>query len=201
MAAHDHGFANDDLQELKSHLLELKLALSIAPTRRPQRKAKKTQKTNSSSLSDTKDAIIEKVDVFTQAEHSNFRLPASKASRDLYNKLKEVRDRDCTEEDTNQIHSLLKSFIRRLDPEHPFIADPEEGSPEVDAMDVQDTSDMQDANEHRDRRLRFTNYNVNEMLNSLGITDDDDGNLVEEDDEVRDPDYQDETMEDSEAPM
>ncbi|KAM0221506.1 hypothetical protein ACHAPQ_010343 [Fusarium lateritium] len=186
MAAHDHGFANDDLQELKSHLLELKLALSIAPTRRPQRKAKKTQKTNSASLSDTKDAIIEKVD---------------KASRDLYNKLKEVRDRDCTEEDTNQIHSLLKSFIRRLDPEHPFIADPEEGSPEVDAMDVQDTSDMQDANEHRDRRLRFTNYNVNEMLNSLGITDDDDGNLVEEDDEVRDPDYQDETMEDSEAPM
>ncbi|KAF5680068.1 hypothetical protein FHETE_612 [Fusarium heterosporum] len=62
MAPNDHGFANDDLQELKSHLLELKLAFSIVPTHCPQRKAKKTPKTNSTSLSDTKDAIMEKVD-------------------------------------------------------------------------------------------------------------------------------------------
>ncbi|KAF4452839.1 hypothetical protein F53441_4394 [Fusarium austroafricanum] len=189
MAAQDLGFANDDLEELRSHLLELKLALSIAPTRRPQRKSKNNPKTTSTSLSDTKDAIIEK------AEHSNFRLPASKASRDLYNKLKEVRDHDCTEDDTNQVHSLLKSFIRQLDPEHPFLAEPEEFSPEGD------TTDVQDANRHRERRMRFTNYNVNEMLESLGITDDDDGNLGEEDHDDQDPDYQGETARDSETPM
>lgn len=61
-SSHDQGFANDDLQELKSHLLELKLALSIAPTRQPQRKVKKNLKTNSTALSDTKDAIMKKVE-------------------------------------------------------------------------------------------------------------------------------------------
>lgn len=59
---HDQGFANDDLQDLKTHLLELKLALSIAPIRRPQRKGKKGPKTSSMSSSDTKDAIMEKVE-------------------------------------------------------------------------------------------------------------------------------------------
>ncbi|CAJ0543169.1 Ff.00g004440.m01.CDS01 [Fusarium sp. VM40] len=154
MAANDQGLANNDLQKLKSHLLELKLALSDPPTDRPQKTSEKGPKTSSMSSSDTKDAIIEKVD---------------KASRDLYNKLKEIRARDCTEEDTTQVTSLLKSYIRELDPKHPYLAEPEADSPQGAA------TDEQDSNEHR--------------------------NLGEEDDDVRDHDYQDETMRDSDATM
>ncbi|KAI6749468.1 hypothetical protein HG530_014882 [Fusarium avenaceum] len=146
MAANDQGFANSDLQKLKSHLSELQLVLSDPPTDRPQETSEKGSKTSSMSSSDAKDAAIAKVQsdlnaiaksVFTQAGHSNFRLPASKASRDLYNKLKEIRDRDCTEEDTNQVHLLLKSFVRELDPEHPFLAEPVADSPQGAATSEQ----------------------------------------------------------------
>ncbi|KIL87639.1 hypothetical protein FAVG1_09348 [Fusarium avenaceum] len=160
MAANDQGFANSDLQKLKSHLLELKLALSDPPTDRPQETSEKDPKTSSMSSSDTKDAAIAKVD---------------KAARDLYNKLKEIRDRDCTEEDTNQIHSLLKSYVRELDPEHPFLAEPEADSPQGAATSEQGAN--------------------------VGVTDDDGHNLGEEYDDLRDHDYQAETMRYSEAPM
>lgn len=135
MAANDQGFATRDLQQLKSHLLELKLAYSQAPSRRPEGTNNKSHKTAHASVSDTKEAVIEKVEsdlkaiassVFPQGEHSNFRLPASKASRDLYSKLKDIRDRDLTGEDISQVHSLLTSFVRELDPEHPFLSAPKE---------------------------------------------------------------------------
>ncbi|KAF5571343.1 hypothetical protein FPHYL_519 [Fusarium phyllophilum] len=186
MANHYQGFANEDLQELKNHLLELKFACSMVPTRRPERNVKKSLKTNSASLSETKEAIIEKVEsdleaivssIFIQEEHSSFHLPASKASTDLYNKLKEIRDcdRDCTEEDTNQVTSLLKRFVRELDPNHPFAAEPQEDSLKGGITDVED---------------------VNQPIN-----EDADGDLGTEDRGVRDPDSQDEPMGGFEAPM
>ncbi|KAF4337505.1 CHD3-type chromatin-remodeling factor PICKLE [Fusarium beomiforme] len=52
----DQGIANDDLQELSSHLLELKLAF----TSPPQKRDRKNMKTSSTPLTDTKDVIIEK---------------------------------------------------------------------------------------------------------------------------------------------
>ncbi|KAF5600415.1 hypothetical protein FPANT_2430 [Fusarium pseudoanthophilum] len=180
MAAPGRGFPNEDLQQLKSHLLELQLAYIEASRRRPQRKVKKSLKTNPAPFSDTKEAIMEKVEsdldaiassIFIQQEDSNLRLPASKVSTDLYNKLKEISDSDrvCTQEDIDQVDSLLKRFIRQLDPNHPFVAEPQESS--LKGVD------------------------------SLGITEDADGDLGTEDDEVRDPDYRDKTLGESEAPI
>ncbi|RBA18460.1 hypothetical protein FPRO05_10755 [Fusarium proliferatum] len=196
MAANDQGFANRDLQQLKSHLLELKLAYSQAPSRRPEGTNNKSQKTAHASISDTKEAIIEKVEsdlkaiassVFTQGEHSNFRLPASKASRDLYGKLKEIRDRDLTGEDISQVHSLLTSFVRELDPEHPFLSAPKEIFLRVGAPDEEDVK--------RPRKQGKTSKdNVNDILESFGIVGDAAGDLGKNDDEAQDPEYQDETM-------
>ncbi|KAG5757421.1 hypothetical protein H9Q70_000071 [Fusarium xylarioides] len=206
MAAPDQGFANDDLQGLKSHLLELQLAYNAVPRRRPQRRGKKSLKTNPASLSETKEAIMEKVEsdldaiassIFMQEEDSNLHLPASKVSTDLYNKLKEIRDSDrsCTQEDIDQVDSLLKHFVCQLDPSYPFVAEPQQDSLKADATDVEDVD------QHRQQRMRFENYNVNDMLASLGISDDDDdGDLEMDDDEVRDPDYQEEVRGESEAP-
>ncbi|KAG5795244.1 hypothetical protein H9Q69_005706 [Fusarium xylarioides] len=151
MADHYQGFANENLQELKNHLLELKFACGMVPTQQPERNVKKSLKTNSAPLSETKEAIIEKVEsdlaaiassIFIQEEDLNLHLPASKALTDLYNKLKEIRDsdRDCTEEDINQVDSLIKRFIRELDPSHPFVTEQQEDSLNGGATDVEDVN-------------------------------------------------------------
>ncbi|CCT70924.1 uncharacterized protein FFB20_14446 [Fusarium fujikuroi] len=196
MAANDQGFANGDLQQLKSHLLELKHAYSTVPSRRPEDKNNKSQQATYASLSDTNEAIIEKVEsdlkalslsVFTKGEHLSFRLPASKASRDLYSKLKEIRDRDLTGEDISQVHSLLTSFVRELDPEHPFLSAPKEIFLRVGAPDGEDDQPPR-------QQGKASEDNVNDILESVGIAADAACDLREKDDEVQDPDYQDETM-------
>nr|RBQ85989.1 hypothetical protein FVER53263_06603 [Fusarium verticillioides] len=185
MAPQDPGFANGDLQRLKSHLLELELAYEEVPAQRPQGRAAKQLKTTSAPLSDTKEAIIEKVDsdmkaiansLFTQREDSNLRLPASKVSTDLYDKLKEIVDSDraCTQEDIDQIDALLKRFVRQLDPSYPF-PEYQDDSPKGGEMDVQD---------------------VNQPVN-----DDVDGGLGTEDQGARGSDPQDESMGGIEEPM
>jgi hypothetical protein len=226
MAAPDQQFANDDLQELRSHLLELQRAYNAAPRRRPQRRGKKNLKTNPAPLSDTKEAIMEKVEsdldamassIFIQREDSNLRLPASKVSTDLYNKLKEIGDSDltCTQEDIDQIDSLLRRFVRQLDPSYPFPAEPQDNSlkgnlfTQFPPAEIKltyrkaDAADAEDVNQRRQQRMRFENYNVNDMLANFAINDDDDdggGDSEMEDDEVRDPDYQEEVRGESEAP-
>ncbi|KAG9498450.1 hypothetical protein J7337_009255 [Fusarium musae] len=186
MAPHDPGFANGDLQKLKSHLLELMLAYDEVPAQRPQARVAKYPKTTSAPLSDTKEAIIEKVDsdmkaiansIFTQREDSNLRLPASKVSTDLYNKLKEIVDSDraCTQEDIDQIDSLLKRFVRQLDPSYPFPAESQDDSLKGGETDVQD---------------------VNQPIN-----DNVDGGLGTEDQGARGSDSQDESMGGIEEPM
>ncbi|KAF5700425.1 hypothetical protein FMUND_14337 [Fusarium mundagurra] len=201
MAPHNQGFANGDLQKLKSHLLELKLAYSMVPTQRSQGKVGKNPKTTSASSSDTKEAIIEKVEsdlnaiansVFIQGEHSSFRLPPSKASTDLYNKLKEIRDsdRDCTEEDIDQVDSLLKRFVRELDPNHPFVAEPHEDSLKGKTL-YTIAADRTNLSQGGATDVQDVNQPINE---------DADGDLAMEDHGVRDPDSQDETMGGFEAP-
>ncbi|KAF5643752.1 uncharacterized protein FTJAE_3051 [Fusarium tjaetaba] len=186
MAPHDPGFANGDLEKLKSHLLELQLAYDEVPAQRPEGRVAKHPKTTSAPLSDTKEAIIEKVDsdmkaiansVFTQREDSNLRLPPSKVSTDLYDKLKEIcdSDRTCTQEDIDQIDSLLKRFVRQLDPSYPFPAEPQNDSVKGGKMDVE-----------------AANQSIN---------DDAHGGLGTGDDGVRGSDSQDESMGGSEEPM
>ncbi|RKL46676.1 hypothetical protein BFJ72_g2418 [Fusarium proliferatum] len=190
MAADDQVFADGDLQQLKLHLLELKLAYSKVPSRRPEDKNNKTQQATYASLSDTNEAIIEKVEsdlkalsssVFTKGEHLSFRLPASKASRDLYNKLKEIRDRDLTGEDISQVHSLLTSFVRELDPEHPFLSAPKEIFLRGKAFCMNVTNE--DVKRPR-KQGKTSKDNVNDIEESAGIIGDVAGDVRKEDDEV-----------------
>ncbi|KAL7759420.1 hypothetical protein ACKLNR_009510 [Fusarium oxysporum f. sp. zingiberi] len=190
MATQDQSFGNDDLEELRVHLSELKLSLSVAPSRRSQKRNRKGTQISITALADTKDGIIK------QAEHSSFRVPASKTSHQLYEKLREIReaDADCTEEDVDQVTSLLKSFIHQIDPDHPFIAETEESLADDEAVDV--SVDVSDNQPRRHRNMVFTNYNENDMMDAAWNGFEDDENTGQGDDEAGDPDYQDEPMDD-----
>ncbi|KAH7202497.1 hypothetical protein BKA60DRAFT_685514 [Fusarium oxysporum] len=190
MATQDQSFGNDDLEELSVHLSELKLSLSVAPNRRPQKRNRKGTQTSITALADTKNGIIE------QAEHSSFRVPANKTSRQLYEKLREIRDADadCTEEDVDQITSLLKSFIHQIDPDHPFIAETEDSLADDETVDV--SVDVSGNQPRRHRNMVFTNYNENDMIDAAWNGFEDDENTGQGDDEAGDPDYQDEPMDD-----
>ncbi|KAF4949007.1 hypothetical protein FGADI_9292 [Fusarium gaditjirri] len=139
MATQDERFANQDLKDLSVNLSKLKLAMSVAPSRRAQKRKRSGTQTSTTATTDTKDVIIEQIkedmrkivgSPLAQAatEYSNWRLPASKSSRQLYKKLGEIRESDagCTEEDIDQVTSLLKTFIREIDPDHPYVAETEE---------------------------------------------------------------------------
>ncbi|KAJ4282690.1 hypothetical protein NW764_003703 [Fusarium oxysporum] len=190
MATQDRSFGNDDLEELSVHLSELKLSLSVAPNRRPQKRNRKGTQTSITALADTKNGIIE------QAEHSSFRVPANKTSCQLYEKLREIRDADadCTEEDVDQITSLLKSFIHQIDPDHPFIAETEDSLADDETVDV--SVDVSGNQPRRHRNMVFTNYNENDMIDAAWNGFEDDENTGQGDDEAGDPDYQDEPMDD-----
>ncbi|KAF5546537.1 hypothetical protein FMEXI_5560 [Fusarium mexicanum] len=189
MATQDQSFGNEDSDELNIHLSELKLSLDVAPGRRSQKKKRKGAQTSITALADTKDGIINNIkkdlgnivwSPFTQAEHSNFRVPASKSQPQLYEKLQKIResDADCTEEDVDQVTSLLKSFIRQIDPDHPFVAETEESladgtmfwdrSPvgESPTLYEDEAGDGSDNQPRRHRNIVFTNYNENDMTNA-----------------------------------
>ncbi|GKU03014.1 hypothetical protein FLAG1_05045 [Fusarium langsethiae] len=131
----EQHFPNRDFSNLRSDLLAPRLVLA------------QEEKSGTSDPKDTKEELIEKVQQdlraiagspHSQAQHENFRIPATEACRDLYNKLKEVRDQDgdLTEKDTEEIESLLKKFIRELDPQHPFLAEPKQESSEGTLLTV-----------------------------------------------------------------
>ncbi|KAF5972635.1 hypothetical protein FBULB1_8657 [Fusarium bulbicola] len=113
MATQDQSFGNEDFDKLNIHLSELKLSLDVAPSRRSQKKKLTGAQTSITALADTKDGIINKI----KEDLGNI--------RQLYEKLQKIReyDADCTEEDVDQVTSLLKSFIRQIDPDHPFVAE------------------------------------------------------------------------------
>ncbi|KAF5249765.1 hypothetical protein FANTH_5073 [Fusarium anthophilum] len=189
MATQDQSFGNEDFDEFNICLSELKLSLDVAPSRRSQKKKLKGAQTSITALADTKDGIINNIkkdlgnivwSPFTQAEHSNFRVPASKCQRQLYEKLKKIQesDADCTGEDVDQVTSLLKSFIRQIDPDHPFVAETEEslakGTMLLDRSPVgksptlyeDEAGDGSDNQPRRHRNMVFTNYNENDITDA-----------------------------------
>ncbi|KAF4497999.1 hypothetical protein FAGAP_5831 [Fusarium agapanthi] len=186
MATQGQNLTNEDLDELNIHLSQLKLSLDVAPSRRSQKKKRKGAQTSITALADTKDEIINKI----KEDLGNI--------RQLYEKLKKIResDADCTEEDVDQVTSLLKSFIREIEPDHPFVTETEESLADDEAVDgPADVSAEGSGNQpRRHRKLVFTNYNEDDMMDAAwnGLEDGED--TGQRDDEARDPDYQDEVM-------
>ncbi|KAF5686636.1 hypothetical protein FCIRC_2779 [Fusarium circinatum] len=168
MATQDQSFGNEDFDKLNIHLSELKLSLDVAPSRRSQKKKRKGAQASITALADTKDGIINKI-----------KEDLGKI-RQLYEKLKKIResDADCTEEDVDQVTSLLKSFIRQIDLDHPFVAETEESLAEgtmlLDRSPVgksptlyeDEAGDGSDNQPRRHRNMVFTNYNENDMMDA-----------------------------------
>ncbi|RGP80497.1 hypothetical protein FLONG3_1331 [Fusarium longipes] len=181
--ARPNEIANEDLAELYRDLKSLELVMTAPPT----------AQASAVPATASKDELIEKIDqdllkvvssVFIQAEHSNFRIPASKASRDLYAKLKEISGRDdLTEDDLNEVDSLLKRLLRQIDPEHPYVAEPEKDKSQGMSVGVPDDRPK------RYRSTLFTRPNDDDDIHDAVLYQmDEDEVSVQEDEPIGDDD-------------